>query len=285
MTTHPMHLFDSGLKGLTEKPTRSVRLAPSTQDDVFLRALLEAGTTKTVRRSPLEWAAATALHIVILATLIIVPLFTTETIQLRNYEETPLVTPPAPPPPPPPAAGRAVAPHITSKRSNLTYTLGKVTAPTAIPKTVSLDNAAAAPDLGGVEGGVPGGVPGGQLGGSLGGVIGGTGTSVPIPPPRQPAAKRIVRVGSHIKAPRQTYSVQPEYPPLARQAHVSGTVVVDAVLDEHGNVVGAHALSGHPLLIPAALRAVLQWKYEPTLLNGTPVAVEMEVTVHFKLGS
>ncbi len=285
MTTHPMHLFDSGLKGLAEKPTRPVRLAPSTQDDVFLRALLEAGTTKTVRRSPLEWAAATALHIVILATLIIVPLFTTETIQLRNYEETPLVTPPAPPPPPPPAAGRAVAPHITSKRSNLTYTLGKVTAPTAIPKTVSLDNAAAAPDLGGVEGGVPGGVPGGQLGGSLGGVIGGTGTSVPIPPPRQPAAKRIVRVGSHIKAPRQTYSVQPEYPPLARQAHVSGTVVVDAVLDEHGNVEGAHALSGHPLLIPAALRAVLQWKYEPTLLNGTPVAVEMEVTVHFKLGS
>ena len=285
MTTHPMHLFDSGLKGLTEKPTRPVRLAPSTQDDVFLRALLEAGTTKTVRRSPLEWAAATALHIVILATLIIVPLFTTATIQLRNYEETPLVTPPAPPPPPPPAAGRAVAPHITSKRSNLTYTLGKVTAPTAIPKTVSLDNAAAAPDLGGVEGGVPGGVPGGQLGGSLGGVIGGTGTSVPIPPPRQPAPKRIVRVGSHIKAPRQTYSVQPEYPPLARQVHVSGTVVVDAVLDEHGNVVGAHALSGHPLLIPAALRAVLQWKYEPTLLNGTPVAVEMEVTVHFKLGS
>jgi len=285
MTAHPVHLFDSGLKGLAEKPTRPVRLAPSTQDDVFLRALLEAGTTKTVRRSPLEWAAATALHIVILATLIIVPLFTTETIQLRNYEETPLVTPPAPPPPPPPAAGRAVAPHITSKRSNLTYTLGKVTAPTAIPKTVSLDNAAAAPDLGGVEGGVPGGVPGGQLGGSLGGVIGGTGTSVPIPPPRQPAAKRIVRVGSHIKAPRQTYSVQPEYPPLARQAHVSGTVVVDAVLDEHGNVEGAHALSGHPLLIPAALRAVLQWKYEPTLLNGTPVAVEMEVTVHFKLGS
>ena len=283
MTTHPMHLFDSGLKGLAEKPTRPVRLAPSTQDDVFLRALLEAGTTRTVRKSPLEWAAATALHIVILATLIIVPLFTTETIQLRNYEETPLVTPPAPPPPPPPAAGRAVAPHMTSKRSNLTYTLGKVTAPTAIPKTVSLDNAAAAPDLGGVEGGVPGGVPGGQLGGSLGGVIGGTGTSVPIPPPQQPAAKRIVRVGSSLKAPRQTYSVQPEYPVLARQTHVSGTVVVNAVIDEHGNVVGARALNGHPLLIPAALKAVLQWKYEPTLLNGTPVAVEMEVTVHFNL--
>src|SRR6266436_2338866 len=191
MTTHPMHLFDWGLKGLAEKPTRPVRLAPTTQNDVFLKALLEAGTTRTVRRSPLEWAAATGLHIVILVALIIVPLYTTETIQLRNYVDTPLAAPPAAPPPPPPAAGRAVAPHITSKRPNLTYTVGKVTAPTSIPKMVSLDNAAAAPDLGGV----PGGVPGGQLGGSLGGVIGGTGTSVPIPPPRQPAAKRIVRVG------------------------------------------------------------------------------------------
>ncbi len=281
MTTHPMHLFDSGLKGLAEKLTRPVRLAPTAQNDVFLKALLEAGTTKTVRRSPLEWVAATGLHIVILATLIIVPLYTTETIQLRNYEETPLMTTPAPPPPPP--AGRAVAPHVSSTRPNLTYTLGKVTSPASIPKTLSLDSAAADPDLGGVAGGVPGGVAGGQLGVSLGGVIGGTGTSVPIPPPQQPAAKRIVRVGSSLKAPRQTYSVQPEYPVLARQTHVSGTVVVNAVIDEHGNVVGARALNGHPLLIPAALKAVLQWKYEPTLLNETPVAVEMEVTVHFNL--
>ena len=285
MTTHPMHLFDPAQAGPTGKPARPVRLSPTTQNDVFLNALLETPTTKTLRRSPLEWAAATALHIVILATLIIVPLYTTGTIQLDNYKGTPLAAPPAAPPPPPAAAGRAVAPHITSTRPNLTYTLGKLTAPTLIPKTVTLDSAAAAPDLGGVAGGVPGGVAGGQLGGSLGGVFGGTGTSVPIQPPQQPAPKRIVRVGSNLKGPRQTYSLQPEYPPLARQTHVSGTVIVNAVIDEHGNVVGARALSGHPLLIPAALKAVLQWKYEPTLLNGTPVAVEMEVKVHFSLGS
>jgi periplasmic protein TonB len=285
MTTQPMHLFDRSLKGLAGEPARPVRLAPTTQNDVFLRALLETGTKRTVRRSPLEWVAATGLHIAILAALIIAPLYSTEKIQLHKYEATPIAAPPAPPPPPAPAAGRAVVPHLTPKRPNLTYTVGKVTAPTSIPKTVSVGNEAAEPDLGGIVGGVPGGVPGGQLGGSLGGVIGGTGTSVPIPPPQQPVPKRIVRVGSSLKAPRQTYSVQPEYPPLARQAHVWGTVVVNAVIDEHGNVVGAHALSGHPLLIPAALKAVLQWKYEPTLLNGTPVAVEMEVTVHFNLGS
>ncbi len=285
MTTHPIHLFDPALKGPIGKPTRPAHLSPTTQNDVFLNALLEMPTTKSVRRSPLEWAAATGLHVVILAALIIVPLYTTGTIQLDNYKDTPLAAPPAAPPPPPPAVGRAVAPHITSTHRNLTYKLGKLTAPASIPKTVSLDNTAAAPDLGGVAGGVPGGVPGGQLGGSLDGIIGGTGTSIPVPPPQQPAAKRIVRVGSNLKAPRQTFSVQPEYPVLARQTHISGTVVVKAVIDEHGNVVGARALSGHPLLIPAALKAVLQWKYEPTLLNGTPVAVEMEVTVHFSLGS
>jgi protein TonB len=289
MTTHPMHLFDPALKGLAGKPARPVRLSPTAQNDVFLNALLEAATTKTVRRSPLQWAAATGLHIVILAALIIVPLYTTETIQLRNYEDTLLAAPPAAPPPPPPPAGRAVAPHISPTRPGLTYTQGKPTAPVSIPKTVSLDDAAAAPDLGGVVGGVvggvPGGVAGGQLGGSFGGVFGGTGTSVPIPPPQQPAPKRIVRVGSNLKAPRQTFSVQPEYPVLAKQTHVTGTVVVNAVIDEHGNVVGARALSGHPLLVPAALKAVLQWKYEPSLLNGTPVAVEMQVTVYFNLGT
>src|SRR5258708_3193005 len=152
MTTHLMHLFDSGLKGLAGEPARPVRLPSTTQDSVFLRALLQTSMTRTVRRSPQQWVAATGLHVVILAALIIVPLYTTETIQLRNYVDTPLAAPPAAPPPPPPAAGRAVAPHITSKRPNLTYTVGKLTTPTAIPRTVSLDNAAGAPDLGGVEG-------------------------------------------------------------------------------------------------------------------------------------
>src|SRR5882724_581189 len=67
----------------------------------------------------------------------------------------------------------------------------------------------AAPDFGGVEGGVPGGVIGGQIGG----VLGGTGTSAPTPPPAPRPVQKIVRVGSHIKPPRQTYSADPVYPP------------------------------------------------------------------------
>jgi periplasmic protein TonB len=285
MTTRPVHLFDPAQAGLTGKPARAIRLSPTTQNDVFLRALLDTPTTKALRRSPLEWAAATALHIAIIATLIVVPLYTTGTIQVDKYIDTPLVAPPAAPPPPPPAAGRVAAPHASPTRAKLAYTPGRLTAPPSIPKKVSLDNTDAAPDLEGVVGGVPGGVPGGQLGGTVGGVFGGTGTSVPIPAPHPPSTKRIVRVGSSLKAPRQTNLVQPVYPTLAREAHVFGTVVVNAVIDEHGNVVQARALSGHPLLIQAALNAVLQWRYEPTTMNGTPVAVEMEVTVHFNLGN
>jgi protein TonB len=97
--------------------------------------------------------------------------------------------------------------------------------------------------------------------------------------------QKVVRVGGNVKAPRQTYSVNPAYPSLAREAHIGGMVVVDAVIDEHGNVVQARVLSGHPLLIDAALKAVLQWKYEPTTLNGQPVSVELQVQVHFNLNS
>ena len=119
----------------------------------------------------------------------------------------------------------------------------------------------------------------------LGGVLGGTGTTVPTPPPAVRPLQRVVRVGGNLKAPHQTFSVDPAYPPLAREAHIWGTVVVDAVIDEHGNVVQVRVLGGHPMLIDAALKAVLQWKYEPTTLNGRPVSVELQVQVHFKLNS
>ena len=97
--------------------------------------------------------------------------------------------------------------------------------------------------------------------------------------------QRVVRVGSGVKPPRQTYSADPVYPPLARETHIWGTVVVDAVIDEHGDVVQARVVSGHPLLVDAALKAVLLWKYEPTTLNGQPVSVELQVQVRFKLNS
>jgi protein TonB len=284
MATHLISIFGPQQGTPARNAAESLRLAPTVKNDVFLNALLEMPTTQQTRRSPLKWLSAMGFHIVIVAALIIVPLYTTGTIHLNEYHEIPVVAPPPPFAPPPAPAGGAVAPHITHPNAKLNYTLQKLTTPTAFLKNVSSgsDNVGeAAPDFGGVEGGVPGGV----IGGVVGGVLGGTGTSAPIPPPARRPVQKVLRVGSGVKPPRQTYSADPVYPPLARETHIWGSVVVDAVIDEHGNVVQARVVSGHPLLMDAALKAVLQWKYEPTTLNGQPVSVELQVQVRFNLNS
>ena len=279
MAVHQISIFGPMQDAPARKAAGSLRLAPTVKNDVFLNALLEMPTTQQTRRSPLKWLSAMGFHFVIVTALIIVPLYTTGTIHLNEYHEIPLVALP-----PPPAPAGPVAPHITRPKAKLNYTLQELTAPTAIPKNVpsgSDDVAEAVPDLEGV----PGGVPGGVIGGVVGDVLGGTGTVVPTPPPAARPVQKVVPVGGNVKAPRLTYSVNPAYPPLARDAHIGGTVVVDAVIDEHGNVVQARIVSGHPLLIDAALRAVLQWKYEPTTLNGQPVSIELQVQVYFSLNS
>jgi periplasmic protein TonB len=258
-------------------------LPANVRKDVFLSALLEMPTTKRPLRNPFQWASAALLHVAIISALIIVPLYLTGTINLSKVDEVPLVAPP--PPPAAPAAAPAASPRITHPRARFSYTAKKLTTPNSIPKRVTQESAdaAAPPDLSGAVGGVPGGVVGGEIGGLAGGAFGGTGTAVPPPPPQPQPTKRLVRAGSLLRPPRQTLSIDPEYPALALQTHISGSVVVDAVIDERGNVVQVRAVSGHPLLIAAALRAVSQWKYEPTSLNGQPVSVELQVQVHFHL--
>jgi protein TonB len=281
MANHPLTLFDLSQAEPRRKSVGPPRVLRAVQNDVSLNALLEEPNRKSSRRNPLEWAGAMGLHIVILAALIIIPLYTTGTIQLSHFDDLPLIAPP--PLPAPPAGPPAASPHIVHPRTGFTYATRRLPTPNSIPKRVAQENAGAAapPELDGVAGGVPGGVVGGELGGLLGGV----GTAVPPPTPQPQPTKRIVRVGSGLKAPRQTYNLDPEYPPLARETHIQGTVVVEAVIDEHGNVVQARVVSGHPLLVGAALKAVQQWKYEPSSLNGLPISIVMQVQVHFSLKS
>jgi protein TonB len=73
------------------------------------------------------------------------------------------------------------------------------------------------------------------------------------------------------------------YPPLARQTRISGTVRLHAIIAKDGTVQQLEVLSGHPLLVQAALDAVRQWRYQPTLLNGEPVEVDTTVDVIFSL--
>jgi|SRR5579871_28146 periplasmic protein TonB len=78
--------------------------------------------------------------------------------------------------------------------------------------------------------------------------------------------------------------VQPVYPPLARSARIQGAVVLFAVISRDGTITNLHAVSGHPILIPAAVQAVEQWRYRPYILNNEPVEVETQITVNFVLG-
>lgn len=77
---------------------------------------------------------------------------------------------------------------------------------------------------------------------------------------------------------------QPVYPVLARQSGIQGVVVLHAIIDRGGRVSELRVISGHPLLVKAAIDAVNQWRYQPTLLNGQPVEVETTITVSFVLG-
>jgi protein TonB len=104
---------------------------------------------------------------------------------------------------------------------------------------------------------------------------------VPDPAPRSQPVR--ARQGGVVREPRKVRHVAPEYPPLALAARVQGTVVVDCVIDEDGRVSSLTVLKSHPLLEAAAVDAVRQWRYVPTLLNGVRVSVLLTVTVDFRL--
>jgi len=139
-----------------------------------------------------------------------------------------------------------------------------------------------------VVGGVPGGVPGGTAGGVIGGIIGSVPTAAPPPPPPPPAAPKPVtpqriRVGGNVQAAKAIRSPRPVYPPLAKQARISGHVILNAIIGKDGTIQNLTVASGHPLLVPAAMEAVKQWVYQPTLLNGEPVEVVTQIDVNFTL--
>jgi protein TonB len=77
--------------------------------------------------------------------------------------------------------------------------------------------------------------------------------------------------------------IQPAYPPIARSARIQGAVVLQAVISKMGTIENLRVLSGHPMLTSAAIDAVRQWRYRPYVLNGEPVEVETQITVHFSL--
>jgi len=105
----------------------------------------------------------------------------------------------------------------------------------------------------------------------------------PAPAPAAKPAQTVFRPGQGIKEPRRVSGLPPEYPLIARSARVQGVVMLEAVIDERGEVGRIKVLRSVPLLDQAAITAVQQWRYTPTLLNGVPVSVLMTITVNFTL--
>src|SRR6202171_391641 len=208
---------------------------------------------------------------IFLAILILIPLIYTEALP-KTMMATMLTAPPPPPPPPPPPVQTQVV-HV--KPQVHLMDAGKLVQPKVIPKDIKIIKEDA-PD---VSAGMTGGVPGGVAGGSMGGVIGGMGGA---PPPPKPAQQRI-RQGGSVQAALLVNKVQPVYPPLARQTRISGTVRLHALISKSGTVESLEGISGHPLLVRAAMDAVQQWRYKPTLLNGEPVEVDTTIDVIFSL--
>jgi protein TonB len=116
-------------------------------------------------------------------------------------------------------------------------------------------------------------------GGVLGGVVGGLPTAPPPPPPPQ----QPIHTGGQIKDPVRVKNVDPVYPQIAKLSKTSGIVMIEATISTTGKVVDAKIIKSVPLLDEAALTAVRQWEYTPTLLNNMPVPIIMTITVIFTL--
>jgi periplasmic protein TonB len=243
---------------------------------MFEDSLLESGGRLHDKRG--RWTMFSfVLEAVAVGVMVLIPLLFTEALpktQLMTF----LVAPPPPPPPPPPPAA---APIKIIKQVQTDIINGQLRTPTKIPEKIQMIKEDEAPPpvmSAGVVGGVPGGIPGGQMGGVIGGII----SSTPVAVPKVATPQR-VRVSQGVTAGMILHRVQPMYPPLARQARIQGPVVLQAEISKDGSIENLHLISGHPMLAPAAIEAIKQWKYKPYILNGEPVEVETTITFNFTL--
>jgi periplasmic protein TonB len=262
--------LQQGNLGLDPKPHRTLPTSPpiaSGNRGMFSAAIIEEDSRSRGKRAA-QAGLAFALQVVVVGTLVIVPLFVTQAIDLHQFEKTMLVAPP-PPAAPPVIHAQAVVPKQAFLHPLLT-------APTIIPKKIvetASDIGAAAPsisDMSGVAGGT-----GDVLGASLG--------APPPPPPAAVKPKGPIRISTGMKEPRLVFAPPVVYSPIAKTARVEGTVLLDAVIDEQGNVTQVRVISGPALLLASALKAVSERKYEPTILDGQPVAIRLNVTIQFHL--
>ena len=207
-----------------------------------------------------------AAHLGVLLMLLIVPLTADIALPLPE-KDLPEFIRVAPPPPPP-----AFVP--ASRHASTSVPTDPSVAPTAAPSRIEPETPTPGPQFD-VPIGPPGGVPA-----DVGDIAG---LAPPTPPPPESPRPATVRVAQLPEPPRKIVDLRPVYPDIARKARVEGTVILESVLDTSGNVTQLRVIRSVPLLDQAALDAVRQWRYTPTVYAGRPVSVLMTITIRFTL--
>jgi periplasmic protein TonB len=221
-------------------------------------------------------------HVAVMIALVMSTLYATDVLPEPRDTMAFFIAAPVPPPPAPPVTEpepprvKPVATKPTRPRPALVIAKAPVAAPVEAPSSITPETGLEGGEFtpSGIEAGFESGVPGGVAGGILGGIV----TAPPPPPPVAP-----VRVGGDISAPRLLHRVAPEYPLLAVNAQIEGMVILEATVDARGAVKETRVLRSHSVLDEAAIDAVRQWRYEPLMLNGTPMPFVLTVTVSFSL--
>jgi protein TonB len=221
-----------------------------------------------------KWAVITSIasQAVCLLTLIVIPLVYTQALPKTIFKST-LVFPKEPAAEPPtPTAPPSGEPHSVRLLRN-----GVLNAPPRIPPSVNVfPEAELPPETVGAPG--TGDAPMVNLFNL------GAAAAVAVNRPAEPVTTRRVQLGGNVEDARLISRIQPVYPALAMQSRIQGDVILHAIIGKEGDVSELQVISGHPFLVKAALDAVRQWRYRPTLLNGLPVEVETTITVSFVLG-
>ena len=250
---------------------------------MFESSFVDSGKT----RRPWMVLVGGAFEAALIGVVILVPLLFVETLPERGLFKALMLAPVpmAPPAPPPPMIAKRVprAAVVTRK-----FDPAVLVSPVVVPKEVAIVSEAPALQTDFVVGGVPGGIPG-VGGGGTAFFSGGLPVAAPPPPPppkvvaAAPSEPKQITVGGDVEAAMLLQQVRPVYPAMARAARIAGNVRLKAVIGTDGRIKNLIAVSGHPMLVDAAMNAVRQWVYKPTVLDGMLVEVNTEIVVRFGL--
>jgi protein TonB len=241
---------------------------------MFADSLLDSPWADRSRRG---WTTLVsfALQAAAAGLLLLLPLLYTQ--GLPQFQLMAALVAPTPPPAPPPTGP---ARNSRANTSNLS-SQGQMIAPRFVPREIlHVDEPSAPPPVDLAGPGVRGGTGDSMARGGILGSVGGPNVFLPPPPPT--LAVHSPRISTMMEG-NLIYRVQPQYPPLARQARVQGIVVLSAMISREGKIENLQVVSGHPMLVQSAIDAVRQWRYRPYYLNNEPVEVETQVTVNFTL--